>query len=189
MRLFLAVDPGERLRLILTPALDAWRERLDLKWVRPENLHVTLRFLGDWPDDRLEPLKDTVRTTLRGRTSFPVTPGGFGVFPHWRSPRVLFLHLDDGGELADLATAVSGGIDARLPGVGAPAGPFRAHLTLARFRRDGGRIGEEAFRRLDPPPLPSFPADAVRLVESRLRPEGPEYVEREVFPLAAPTGI
>ena len=184
MRLFVAVDPGEQVRAALTPALDTWRRAWDLRWVPPENLHVTLSFLGDRPDDDLAGLCEALQEAVRERRASDVRCGGLGFFPDRRRPRVLFLHLEDDGGLADLAAAVSDAVAVRNGGTAAPEKAFRAHLTLARFRRDPEPDVAETLRSVPLPRLPAFTADAVRLMESRLRPEGPEYLERARFPLA-----
>ena len=184
MRLFAAVDPGERFRVALTPALDAWRRTVDLRWVRPENLHVTLRFLGDWPDDRRGDLDAALRAAVRGLGPFPLEAAGLGTFPRRGDPRVLFLHLDGGGRLADLARCVSEEIDAACPGVGAPAGEFRTHLTLARARGAAQAAAAAALRDGAGVRLPGFRVDEVRLMASELRPDGPRYAVQGVFPLA-----
>jgi 2'-5' RNA ligase len=105
--------------------------RRDVRWVRLDGLHLTLRFLGPTLEGRIA----AVRTALRGAGAaghrFELTIGGAGTFPNDARPRALWLGLRSGGaDLADLALAV----DRELEAAGWPpeSKPFRAHLTLAR---------------------------------------------------------
>jgi 2'-5' RNA ligase len=104
-------------------------------------MHLTLRFLGPTPDDRIEAALVAVRSAAALAWPFDVTIGGAGTFPNETRPRALWLGLRAGGaELADLAATV----DRALVAGGWPAEtrPFRAHLTLARADGvpAGGRI-------------------------------------------------
>lgn len=103
----------------------------DVRWVRLDGLHLTLRFLGPTLDDRIEPARAAVRTAGAQRLPFDVAIGGAGTFPTGSRPRALWLGLRAGGSaLSDLAATV----DRALVEAGWPAEtrPFRAHLTLAR---------------------------------------------------------
>lgn len=186
MRCFVAVAPGERLREELSTRLDVWRGILPLAWARPEQFHITLRFLGEWPADRLEALRGALASELDRVSGFPVTPAGLDVFPDWRAPRVLFLRLDDADRLAELAAGVNTALASHCPGFGRPAGAFRAHLTLARIKRPLPPDDLRILRGLDPGVLSGFTVEAVHLVESRLSPAGARYADLAVFPLAGP---
>jgi 2'-5' RNA ligase len=103
----------------------------DVRWVRLDGLHLTLRFLGPTLDDRIEPARQAVRAAAAEAHPFSVTIGGAGTFPSDGRPRALWLGLRAGGTaLADLAALV----DRALVAAGWPPEPrpFRAHLTLAR---------------------------------------------------------
>jgi len=186
MRLFVAVNPGEPLRDAVTPWLDDLRVRWDLKWVEPRNLHVTLRFLGEMSEDRLPALREALPAAARRRHAFTVRPAGVGAFPNFGRPRVLFLQLDDGGRLSDLAASVEIELARRLPGELAEPGPFRPHLTLGRVRRGDARRRPAGPNDLAAPDLPEFTVGSIELFASRLTPQGPIYRSQGVFPLAAP---
>lgn len=103
----------------------------DVRWVRLDSLHLTLRFLGPTLDDRIEPALGAVRAAGAEAHPFDVTIGGAGTFPNEARPRALWLGLRAGGSaLSDLAATV----DRALVAAGWPpeTKPFRAHLTLAR---------------------------------------------------------
>ncbi len=136
VRLFVAVDPGDRFRAELSTRLDAWRAALPIDWVRAENLHVTLRFLGELPEFAVPALGTALRGAAAGHAPLRLQPGGLGAFPHLRAPRVLFLHIaSPGGALERLAADVRAAVDPLLPAGERDDGPLRAHLTLARVKR------------------------------------------------------
>lgn len=184
MRLFVAVDPGERLRATLATALDTWRDRWDLNWVRPGNLHFTLRFVGEQPASVLPALEAGLARAAGAHVPFETATAGFGVFPDWRRPRVLFLQLARDDELAALAASVDAEVEDCLETDPARGQTFRAHLTLARIKRSPGAEALAELRDLPAPAPHTIPVPAFRLVESRLTGRGPLYAERRVFPLA-----
>jgi 2'-5' RNA ligase len=117
----------------------------DVRWVRLDGLHLTLRFLGPTVEDRIGAVLDAVRTAGAAGHAFEITIGGAGTFPNDARPRALWLGLRAGGE--DLATLASS-VDRALMGAGWPpeSKPFRAHLTLARA--DGVPAGARVAARL-----------------------------------------
>ena len=117
----------------------------EVRWVRMDGLHLTLRFLGPTLDERLPPLEAAIRAAARAAAPFPVRIAGGGAFPNPDRPRVLWLGVTDGADgLATLARALEEGLGA----AGWPRGdrPFRAHLTLARS--DGVKAGPETAHAL-----------------------------------------
>jgi 2'-5' RNA ligase len=102
------------------------------RWVHLDNLHLTVRFLGDTPPDLVPDVALAVRDALAGRRSFDVELAGAGLFPGPRKPRTLWLGMERGAEeLGALADA----LDAPLTPLGWPPDerPYRPHLTIARL--------------------------------------------------------
>ncbi|MGH7731112.1 MAG: RNA 2',3'-cyclic phosphodiesterase [Candidatus Eiseniibacteriota bacterium] len=178
MRTFIAVFPS-------SPAQEAAHrviERLrrpedDVSWVRRENLHYTLRFLGELDEDAVSRLIAAAREGAGERPRFTATLGAAGAFPSPRRARVLWLGLSHG---AEALTALAGGLEGALVGHGfAPAErPFSPHLTLGRLRRRdqdwsarlaGVAAGPEGG------PAPGFVVDRVAIVGSTLSPGGSIY--------------
>lgn len=117
----------------------------DVRWVRLEGMHLTLRFLGPTLEPRIEDARSAVLAVAARTTPFQLVIGGAGTFPPVGRPRALWLGTRaGGGRLADLAAAV----DAALVDAGWPheERPFRAHLTLARA--DGVAAGTAIGARL-----------------------------------------
>lgn len=138
----------------------------DVRWVRLDGLHLTLRFLGPTLDDRIAAAIQALRTGASGRAAFDVAIGGGGMFPPGGRPRALWLDVRVGAE--DLV-GLAGDIDQALTGAGwtLDAKPFRPHLTLARSDGvpAGAAIGArliEAAAELDV----RFRADSAGLFES-----------------------
>lgn len=127
----------------------------DVRWVRLDGLHVTLRFLGPTLEPAIPPIATAVRAAAAGVDAFGIVVDGAGAFPSPNRPRAIFLDITDGvPALADLA----GQVDRALEPLGwpAPDRPFRAHLTLARS--DGVAAGSAVAARL---------ADAARGLDLR----------------------
>ena len=117
----------------------------DVRWVRLDGLHLTLRFIGPTLDDRVDAARAAVRTAARSADPFDISIGGAGAFPPSGRPRALWLGLREGvAELAALAL----GVDRALTDAGwaFDPKPFRAHLTLARS--DGVPAGAAIADRL-----------------------------------------
>ena len=118
----------------------------DVRWVRLDGLHLTLRFLGPTLDDRVGAARDAVRESAAAGQPFAVTLGGAGTFPTGGRPRAIWLGVRRGEEeLANLAAQ----LDRALVDRGWPpeTRPFRAHLTLARA--DGVPAGARIGARLE----------------------------------------
>ena len=174
MRIFLAVPIGERLRRSVATDLDAWRPRLRIAWTRPETWHLTLQFLGDWPEDRV----DGLVAALRERdwpSAFTIAPGGLGAFPNLHRPRVLFLQMEGEGQVADLARRVRSVVHEVWPEGPQDDKPFRGHLTLARIKRPLGRGDHDLLSEISLDDLPPLPVDGFRLVASTLHRDGARY--------------
>lgn len=150
-RIFVAAPLPEWVSAEVTTVVERVREAgtpdggRDVRWVRLDGLHLTLRFLGPTLDDRIGAVLDAVRTAGAAARPFDIAIGGAGTFPNDARPRALWLGLRSGGEaLAKLAASVDGAlVEAGWP---AEAKPFRAHLTLARA--DGVPAGARVAARL-----------------------------------------
>ena len=151
----------------------------DLKWVRPEILHMTVRFFGDLDRKQLGKARQAIARIDHGWDPPSLSMGSLGGFPSLDRPKVVWLGLmDRAGELARLASEVDLAI--RRVGFGQADKPFVAHLTLARARR-GRRIPDVAGLTggLTPPTGP-LTIRAITLFQSDLLPEGPRYTPLEI---------
>ncbi len=178
MRFFIAVPIPEATNNAVAALMTRLRRfGADVKWVKAENLHLTLSFLGERPKEEMPAIRDAMRACAAGRKAFRVVYSGIGVFESWDRPRVLWLGIDSGArELKELADDLA----ERLKAAGIEAlekgRPFAAHLTLGRFRsrRHGERLRASAATIPTASSL-EMPVDRLILYESRLSPEGPSY--------------
>ncbi|UCE84903.1 MAG: RNA 2',3'-cyclic phosphodiesterase [Deltaproteobacteria bacterium] len=179
VRSFFAVELGSEARQAASAVADALRKRPDgdaVRWVRAENLHVTLRFLGNVASERLAELARAVAAELHGVLPFTLRLDALHAFPAPRRPRVVALGLAPFESIAELAAAVERGVVAA--GFEAEARPFRAHLTLGRVR------GRYALPSDAPAPAPCpFEVGEIALLASDLSPSGPTYTRLERLPL------
>jgi 2'-5' RNA ligase len=186
MRLFLAVHPGQQLVDELATRVDRTRQQLDscrsLRWTRPESWHLTLQFLGEWPQGPAEAL---IAALGQVPPAGPLTlnPTGLGAFPGLRRPRVLFLHLASDGMAEKLAASVR-----QVVGRTWPEGPqdtreFRAHLTLARVKGSLNTREHEVLDGLNLEGLPASQAREFRLMSSELNRQGARHHEVASFSL------
>ncbi len=149
-------------------------------WTRSEGIHLTLKFLGDVPRDRIEAVVDAVGEATGGFDPIRLITTGLGSFPNLKRPRVLWLGVDGGERLLRLQARV----EASLEGLGFPreGKRFHPHLTVGRVKAldrgselmqlfTGGEIDETVWE-----------AGEVRVMSSRLRPTSAEYSVLAVCP-------
>ncbi|ARA92532.1 2'-5' RNA ligase [Rhodothermaceae bacterium RA] len=177
-RLFVALDVTDATRQALAALRD---DTLPARWTPPHQYHLTLRFLGEVPDDAVE----AIRTALATVQAAPVVlrGTGLGVFPSLRRPRVLFARIDETPALMRLHAAV----EAALTRVGLPPDerPFHPHITLARLSRpDARRVRRFRARHADVRIEP-MRIDAFTLYASRLGPDGAQHHPLTTYPLHA----
>jgi 2'-5' RNA ligase len=132
MRLFTAIDIPVEIKARLRAFVDRLRPTAKLTWSPVENLHVTTKFIGEWPEPKLRQLTDALNATPKpGRVEIAVR--GLGWFPNAKNPRVFWAGIEVNEPLRRLAA----GTEAALASIGVPAEErgFHPHLTLAR-RRD-----------------------------------------------------
>lgn len=179
LRLFVACDVPAATRDELDERLP--REAFPgARWIPPDKQHITLRFLGRTPEDRLPDLEAACAEAAEGQAPFTLGLGELGVFPTPKRARVLWVGLRDE---ARALTVAAERVDLFLEARGWPARvrAFAPHLTLARFK--------EPQRLTTLPPLPvsapePFEVDRLVLYRSILAPRGSRYEVLQGFPLA-----
>jgi 2'-5' RNA ligase len=180
-RLFVALDPPDPVRRRLAALADelrrgAGRAGEEVRWVRPENLHLTLQFLGAVPEERVTAVEAALReAAAEAGRPLHLQVRGAGAFPNARRPRVIWAGLE--GDVAPLV-ALASALGARLAKLGfAPEDrPFAPHLTLGRAREGRGAPGLAgalaAAALVEPTP---WRVPELVLFESHLSPRGPRY--------------
>lgn len=184
MRTFVAVPVDDPVR----DAAARWMAHLarpgdGIKWVEPRNLHITLAFLGDLRPADVDRATEAVVRGSAGHRPFTLGFGGFGVFPHWRAPRVLWVGAREGAErLTALAQAVADAL--REAGFALDDRPYRPHLTLGRWRAPRRADDLQAAVAGQDSGLPPFRLERVDVMASRLTPQGPVYTVMAHVPLS-----
>ena len=142
IRTFVAVKMNSAVRDCAAELIDQLREApVDVKWVEPENMHLTLKFLGEVDSREVHEVCRAVEQAADGVAPFELEVRGAGAFPNVRRPRTLWLGAGQGGqELAVLAERVESELH-RL-GYRREARRFHAHLTVGRVRRGGPGIAQ-----------------------------------------------
>jgi 2'-5' RNA ligase len=180
LRLFtgIAIPPAIARTLEETQAL--LRPLVPLRWSPLENLHITTRFIGAWPEDRLPSLQSTL-AAIPPAPSFPVTVGGFGFLPATRHPKIFYAAVDGGPPLTALAAATDRALS--TIGLEPEQRPYTAHLTLARIR-DENLTALRAHISADPQPrFGTFPVTEFHLYSSHPGPAHSTYSILSTYPL------
>jgi len=174
LRTFIALSLGPDARDTLVRAGDDLRREAwaaDVRWVRPESLHLTLRFLGETAASSVPRLLDALVQRLQRIEPFTCGLNGLSLFPSASRPRVVAAKMIGEDALAELATAVEDAVVSA--GHSADPRRFRPHITLGRFRRPVRRSLAIAAHLNDAP----IAVEHVVLLESKLGPGGARYSE------------
>jgi RNA 2',3'-cyclic 3'-phosphodiesterase len=189
VRLFVALRIPDSIRSDYAALIDDLR-RLDAKaspkkpkWVRPENLHVTLKFIGQTDPAKLDSIRAAL-TSVRSPQEVRLHFSNIGFFPSAKRPRVIWGGMDASQNLAPLAQAV----DQQIATLGFPAEDhaFTPHLTLARLDPPG--IAPELRAAIEKHATRDFGVlhtSELHLIESKLKPSGAEYTTLQSFPFVS----
>lgn len=185
----MAVPVPEAVQERLAKVQDRLRERgYPVRWVRVDGVHLTLKFLGSVDSPSLPAIERAISEGTLGFQPFSLSMEGFGVFPGYGRPRVLWLGV--GGDVHKLVE-LQQAIDTRLCALGfeAERRPFSPHVTLGRVREDAAVPVVQAMGRelkdFQAGKLGSWTADSVHLIRSQLNPKGAIYTSLAEFPLKA----
>jgi 2'-5' RNA ligase len=175
VRLFVAIELPDDLRVRLSEMQRALGcESLPVRWVRPEGIHLTLKFLGEVPQDSIDAIGSALARAAMHHAPFRLEGRGIGTFPERGRPRVIWVGL-----LGDVEriVALARSVEEALAPLGFPpeARRFSPHLTLGRFRGSPHADWRLLLERSSGAPFGSFGVDGFSLFESRLKPEGAEY--------------
>jgi 2'-5' RNA ligase len=194
MRLFIALDIDDGIRERLALFLDGVRGFApDARWARPESLHVTLKFIGEKPEETLEDVRRALAEVKTGPVD--LTFRGYGFFPGAKAARVFWIGIESGPKLANLAKT----IDEAMVRLGVPKDDhaFSPHLTLARGggasaaprRQEDDRPNlrfarlQEKLAAMSTPEFGTMTAREFCLYKSQLSSGGSRYTKIAPFPL------
>jgi 2'-5' RNA ligase len=189
IRAFIAIELPSQIKVALAQLQDNLRtsKNASVKWVDPEGIHLTLKFLGNVDEAEIPALTKALSEAVRGIAPFSLQLGDPGAFPNAHAPRVVWVGV--GGEIGPLLT-LHNNINRVLAPLGFPPEKraFSPHLTLGRVREETlpgerRRLGENVAA-LKTGAKPSFKAESLSLMRSKLSREGAVYIRLASFALS-----
>jgi 2'-5' RNA ligase len=179
VRLFIAVNlPSDVSQAAWEAASSLRANRYPVKWVPPESLHITMKFLGDVDPHRADEIVGAMECAAEGARPFPLLISGFGAFPNLQRPRVVWI----GCEAAPPLELLQHRVEQEMDRMGFPieGRPFHPHITLGRVRREARKSDFADFS--DDIDLLDYATEvtveSLDLMESTLTPRGARYTRR-----------
>lgn len=194
MRIFIGIDLDNDIREKIARFLDGVRGFApDVRWVNPESLHITLKFIGEQKPEQVEAIRERLRE-IRG-PGIEIRFAGHGFFPTATAPRVFWIGIEAGPQLGQFASNID--VAVAEFGIEREQRTFSPHLTLARGAGGSGspkwRIGDRPNaefvvlqKRLETMPALDFGTMTARefvLYQSQLSPKGSKYTKLQHYPL------
>jgi 2'-5' RNA ligase len=193
MRIFIGIDLDPEVRTRIERFVEGVEGFApEVRWVRPESLHITLKFIGEQPPEQVEAVTERLRQVES--TAFEIRAGGYGFFPTAKAPRVFWIGIHAAPQLAELAES----IDSAVAEVGVPREdrPYSPHLTLARAGRGSGSprwrkgdgpnaifaVLEKRLAAMSGLDFGTMTANEFILYQSQLSPGGSKYTKLQRFP-------
>jgi 2'-5' RNA ligase len=176
MRLFVSIDLPDAVADAIAEVQAPLRDLEGLKLVAPERAHVTLKFLGDVDEERVPEVEEAIETAVdaAGVDPFETTVAGLGVFPNLDYISVVWAGVEEG---ADEMTRLHEALERELTAVGVDPEDhdFTPHVTIGRLKDARGKETVVETVTGEQPTFGEFRVDAIRLTESTLTRDGPEY--------------
>jgi len=183
IRTFIAINIPDNIKELIAEFRDTLvGAHFPVKWVRPENIHLTLKFIGEIPQNLVDRICDDMKNTPPLCEPFEIAVSGTDVFPNLNKPRVYWIGITHGaGELIQLARD----IDEKTArhGIEREKRPFRPHLTLGRVKSPKPVRGIDKFISPDIFYAGTFIAEEIVVMQSVLKPSGPVYTPLAVHSL------
>ncbi len=183
IRTFVALEIKEELK----KSLAAVQQKIGaaaggIKWVKPDNMHLTLKFLGQTREDKISDISDVLESIAGGLNSFAVAVSGFGAFPNINNPKVIWAGLKADETLFELQKEIETALESL--GFIREKRPFSPHLTIGRVRDSSAKkklknVFEDIKADID-----SFEVKNITFYKSDLMPDGPVYTVLKSIQLA-----
>ena len=189
LRCFIAVEIPEAIRGAIVSSIDSLKKSgADVKWVSPENIHITLQFLGDTEEARIPLIKGSLDKILLTYSPFYIKIAGVGCFPDVRRPRIIWVGTEESQPVINLHGDIAKGLE-RL-GYQEEERNFTPHLTIGRVKSN--RNSGELIRKMDEIKAASFSGFEVQnitLMKSELKPSGPIYYSLAEIPFGRRSNV
>ena len=175
MRSFIAIELPETIKNVLAELQKELKKcGVDVRWVKPGNIHLTLKFLGDIDENQVSNIVDVMSRASESYRAFRLTLSGVGVFPNIRSPRVMWAGFDESDALSGLQSEIEDGTS--VLGFKREKRAYAAHLTLGRFKSSSGKLAlRDRIELYKGCKLGSLDVSSVALMKSDLSSAGAEY--------------
>ncbi|MDQ6705001.1 MAG: RNA 2',3'-cyclic phosphodiesterase [Acidobacteriota bacterium] len=181
MRLFTGIEIPPALLDNMEALLQRLRPTARIQWSPIANLHITTKFIGNWPEEKLAELTQTLSAVPR-TGSIRIGIGGLGFFPNPKSPRVLWAGVHASSALAMLAGETSRALAAL--NIAPEIRPYSPHLTLGRIKKaESLNALRDAMQNIDAINIGRFEATRFHLYLSKPGPSGSVYSRLATFPL------
>jgi RNA 2',3'-cyclic 3'-phosphodiesterase len=182
VRLFVALEIPTTTRENLATLIASLRAiTREPRWVRPDNLHVTLKFLGEVPEDQLAAV-ETALGRIRSDQAVTLEFRGLGFFPNEKKPRVFWAGIAASANLKTLAADIEGAME--KCGIAREKREFSPHLTLARLERPLPEALRKAIAENAQREFGSLQTGEFHLVQSKLKPSGAEHTTLKTIPFS-----
>lgn len=183
IRSFVAIELSSDAKAEITRVVEHLKDAdAAVKWAHPQTVHLTLKFLGDVPEEKLEQVSEKLRSAVKNVSPFDFVLGETGVFPDWYRPRVLWVGTADGNEEVK---ALAAKVEKALfdEGFAEEKRPFSPHLTVGRIKsgKNIAKLSEEA-RSITVKPVKTRVSQIV-LFSSDITPEGAVHTPINTFHL------
>jgi RNA 2',3'-cyclic 3'-phosphodiesterase len=187
IRSFLAFElPPEIKDQVRKISEDLKRSKMDVRWVKPDNIHLTIVFLGDVREGDISAIVREIEQVCFGFHPFDVFLNGLGLFPDKKRPRVIWAGYN--GDIERMS-GLRDVLHERLApfDIKEEKRTFKPHLTLGRFRNPAKADPQldEILLRYKDFSSPNFQVGELVLFRSELKPQGPEYKKLESWPMSA----
>ena len=184
VRAFVAINIAPAVIRKIADAIAQLRRTIsDVRWVEPEKIHLTIKFLGDIESNRIEPIADALEEALKLFPQFTINAKGLGVFPTARHPQVLWVGIQ-GSQVVKLAAKVETALEPM--GFVPEPRPFQPHLTIGRWRRFKGNRKHllQELERWKSYDYGASKVESVTFFQSMLKPDGALHVPLRVIMIA-----
>jgi 2'-5' RNA ligase len=180
-RLFIAIELPSSVLAQLAEIQEHLNKRTPpgtVRWVNPDGIHLTLKFLGDVSVTKRDSLEKALLKAVEGHKPFTLSTGSLGCFPNANRPRVAWISLQN---QVEALTALRDAVERLIAPLGYPTEdrPFSPHLTLGRVKREASRNNIQRLGELittsPTPPAQRWQVTSVSLIRSELRPTGAVY--------------
>ena len=179
MRVFIAIELPQEIKDWLNSIQEKLKTcQADVKWVQSQNIHLTLKFLGEISEEQLAKIKIILDNTAKDKKKFSIRISSLGAFPKIDYPRVIWVGIDKGdGEIQELAKD----LEKRIEKIGIPKEEraFSSHITIGRIRSNLGKdklvVGLTSLENHFKETPQELVVEKISLFKSTLTPKGPIY--------------